>query len=52
MSYVHACTCILISAGPKPDTVVDFWNMVWQLKANMIVMLTRETEHGVVGGYL
>lgn len=32
--------------GCLPETVSDFWNMVWQQKTEIIVMLTREVERG------
>ena len=32
--------------GPLPETVVDFWRMVWHEKASSIVMLTKLQEGG------
>ena len=34
----------LALAGPKPETVNDFWKMVWQQRSHVIVMLTQTTE--------
>ena len=34
------------SQGPLMSTTVDFWTMVWELKANLIVMLTTVIERG------
>ncbi|XP_059477511.1 uncharacterized protein LOC132197917 isoform X2 [Neocloeon triangulifer] len=34
--------------GPLEQTVKDFWRMVWQEKATMIVMLANLTENGEV----
>ena len=34
--------------GPLPGTVVDFWQMVWQEKTSVIVMLTGLVEHNKV----
>uniref|UniRef100_A0AAR2IPD3 Receptor-type tyrosine-protein phosphatase epsilon n=1 Tax=Pygocentrus nattereri TaxID=42514 RepID=A0AAR2IPD3_PYGNA len=31
-------------AGPKPETVADFWRMVWEQKSATIVMLTNTRE--------
>ena len=31
-----------------PNTVADFWRMVWQYKINHIVMLTKCLEAGKV----
>lgn len=38
----------LPSQGPLPGTVVDFWQMVWQEKTSVIVMLTGLVEHNKV----
>ena len=37
------CT-IVITSGPLPRTVGDFWHMVWQEKVQFIVMLTNLVE--------
>ena len=37
---------VLISPGPLPKTVVDFWRMVWQERAPSIVMITNLKEGG------
>ena len=34
------------SQGPLLNTAVDFWTMVWELKATFIVMLTTVVERG------
>lgn len=34
--------------GPKEETVVDFWRMVWQLHCPSIVMITNLKEGGRV----
>ena len=35
---------ISIIIGPLPNTVDDFWHMVWQEKVQFIVMLTNLME--------
>ena len=35
-------------AGPKTNTMKDFWNMVWQEKVEIIVMVTKLEEDGRV----
>ena len=37
---------MLTSPGPLPETVVDFWRMVWQERAPSIVMITNLEEGG------
>jgi len=32
------------STGPMPDTVKDFWQMIWEQKTPTIVMLTKTME--------
>lgn len=41
--------------GPKPDTVVDFWQMVWEQEIQVIAMLTDlivSTRNLYMEGYL
>ena len=35
-----------ILSGPLPQTVVDFWRLVWQERAPSIVMITNLEERG------
>lgn len=39
----------IATQGPMPNTVVDFWEMVWQEEAPLIVMLTQLRESKEVG---
>jgi len=34
------------SQGPLPNTVTDFWTMVWEQQATFVVMLTTVVERG------
>ncbi|XP_062862794.1 protein tyrosine phosphatase receptor type Eb [Trichomycterus rosablanca] len=34
----------IATQGPKPETVADFWRMVWEQKSATIVMLTNTRE--------
>ncbi|XP_078258040.1 tyrosine-protein phosphatase non-receptor type 13 [Rhinoraja longicauda] len=34
--------------GPLPHTMADFWQMVWEQKANVIAMMTLDVEGGKV----
>ena len=36
----------MTSADPQPETVVDFWRMVWQERTSSIVMITNLEEGG------
>ncbi|XP_013398159.1 receptor-type tyrosine-protein phosphatase epsilon-like [Lingula anatina] len=36
----------IASQGPKPNTVKDFWRMIWQVKSPQIVMVTKTVEMG------
>ena len=35
-------------AGPTPETVSDFWQMIWDVRPAVIVMLTKVNENGRV----
>lgn len=39
----------IISLGPKPKTIADFWTMIWQEEVCNIVCLTNLTEGTKVG---
>jgi hypothetical protein len=38
--------------GPLPNTVADFWRMVWEQQSRIVVMLTKEIESGRVRTWL
>ncbi|XP_078386842.1 FERM and PDZ domain-containing protein 2 isoform X2 [Cetorhinus maximus] len=41
--------CLYIACqGPLPGTTNDFWQMIWENKADVIAMMTREHERGKV----
>ena len=39
---------VLCALGPNPDTVADFWRMIWEQGSAIIVMLTNLEEKGRV----
>ncbi|KAL1925352.1 uncharacterized protein VTP21DRAFT_235 [Calcarisporiella thermophila] len=44
-SYVEAgATKYVTTQGPLDRTIPDFWQMVWETRSRVIVMLTREQE--------
>ncbi|XP_013775548.1 receptor-type tyrosine-protein phosphatase epsilon-like [Limulus polyphemus] len=38
----------IATQGPKPNTVVDFWRMVWQEGVTLIAMVTNLVEKGKI----
>ena len=46
LDCVHTDIMLL---GPLPETIGDFWRMVWELKIPTIVMLTKTVEANRVG---
>jgi tyrosine-protein phosphatase non-receptor type 4 len=38
----------IAAQGPLPTTTFDFWQMVWEQRSSLIVMLTTESERGRV----
>ena len=45
-----SCTlfALVLPPGPTPTTISDFWQMIWDHKPAVIVMLTRVQENGKV----
>ena len=39
----------IATQGPKPNTLDDFWEMVWNENSSTIVMLCKCVENGKVG---
>ncbi len=42
----HACGCWW--QGPKEGTLADFWQMVYEQRSEVIIMLTRTIEAGSI----
>ena len=38
----------IAAQGPLPETSADFWQMVWEQRSSLVVMLTTITERGRV----
>ena len=41
----------IATQAPTPDTIPDFWRMIWEHESSTIVMLSKETESGKVGQF-
>lgn len=48
MKVGHSELRYIACQGPIPETISDFWVMVWQEQASVLVMLTQEIEGGKV----
>ena len=48
VQITHKNICSATVAGPTPDTLADFWQMIWDSKTPVIVMLTQPEEKGKV----
>lgn len=42
----------IAAQGPLPHTCAQFWQVVWDQKLSLIVMLTTLTERGRVSGLI
>ena len=42
-----ACDSVSVHVyvGPKPETIIDFWRLVWQERPPVIVMITNLREN-------
>ena len=38
----------IAAQGPMPNTIGDFWRMIWEHRLSTVVMLTKVTEGGKV----
>lgn len=38
----------IATQAPVPDTIPDFWRMIWEQESSTIVMLSKEQESGKV----
>uniref|UniRef100_G3NYJ1 Receptor-type tyrosine-protein phosphatase C n=1 Tax=Gasterosteus aculeatus aculeatus TaxID=481459 RepID=G3NYJ1_GASAC len=43
-SFIDTMRYFVCAAGPKDETVSDFWRMVWEQQSSIIVMVTRCEE--------
>ncbi len=44
---IRGCCIITPNSGPLPDTLEDFWKMIFEIKLQTIVMLTKCFEERV-----
>ncbi|XP_068728189.1 receptor-type tyrosine-protein phosphatase epsilon-like [Montipora capricornis] len=50
-SFVDGYTmrhAFIATQAPIPDTIPDFWRMIWEQESSTVVMLSKETESGKV----
>ena len=43
---------LVVHIAPVPGTVDDFWQMMWDQRINMVVMLTKTMEGGKVCAHI
>ncbi|XP_033636369.1 receptor-type tyrosine-protein phosphatase alpha-like [Asterias rubens] len=52
--YINACYVngyekpkkFIAAQGPREDTVIDFWRMIWEQNCSTVIMLTKCLENG------
>ena len=48
----HLVNKYIAAQGPLPHTCAQFWQVVWDQKLSLIVMVTTLTERGRVSGLI
>lgn len=47
-SLPNANTTYIATQAPIPESIPDFWKMIWEQRISLIVMLTNERENGKI----